>query len=93
MAALAATLTAAPTLASKVVEWDKIGQVVYSALGVALAVAIAFSVAVAGGTRFAEERRVGAAARAAMWAILGIAGLAVCAAAIVLGIVVMSTKS
>jgi predicted RND superfamily exporter protein len=79
-------------LADKVVEWDKIFQVVYSALGVGLAVAVAFSVAVAGGTRFAEERREGAGARAAMWAALGALGFAVCLAAIVLGIVVMTTK-
>jgi hypothetical protein len=80
-------------VADKVVEWDKIFQVVYSALGVGLAVALAFSVAVAGGTRFAEERRDGANVRAAMWGVLAVAGFAVCLAAIVLGIVVMSTKS
>jgi predicted RND superfamily exporter protein len=80
-------------LADKVVEWDKILQVVYSALAVGIAVALAFSLAVAGGTRFAEERRDGAAVRAAMWAALAVAGFAVCMAAIVLGIVVMSTKS
>jgi len=80
-------------LAAKVVEWGKIGEVIYSALGVALAVAIAFSVAVAGGTRFVELRRDGAAARATLWAALAILGLMVCAAAIVLGIVVMAKKS
>jgi predicted RND superfamily exporter protein len=79
-------------LADKVVDWDKIFQVVYSALGVALAVAVAFSVAVAGSTRFAEERRDGTAARATVWAALAILGVAVCIAAIVLGIVVMTTK-
>ena len=79
-------------IADKVVEWDKVFQVVYSALGVALAVAIAFSVAVAGGTRFFEQRRDGASARAAVWALLAMLGLAVCVAAIVLGIVVMTTK-
>ena len=79
-------------VADKVVEWDKIFQVVYSALGVALAVAIAFSLAVAGGTRFFEERRGGGVARAAMWALLAALGLTVCLAAIVLGIVVMTTK-
>ena len=79
-------------LADKVVEWDKIGQVVYSALGVALAVAVAFSLAVAGATRFAEERRDGDAMRATMWAVLATLGLAVCLAAVVLGIVVMTTK-
>ena len=79
-------------LAAKVVEWDKIFQVVYSALGVGLAVAFAFSLAVAGGTRFAEERRDGDAIRATMWAILAAAGFAVCLGAIVLGIVAMTTK-
>jgi hypothetical protein len=79
-------------LADKVVEWDKVLQVVYSALGVGLGVALAFSVAVAGGTRFMEERRDGAVARAALWAVLAVLGLAVCVAAIVLGIVVMTTK-
>jgi hypothetical protein len=79
-------------LADKVVEWDKVAQVVYSALGVGLAVAVAFSVAVAGGTRFAEERRDGDGIRAAMWALIAALGFAVCVAAIVLGIVVMTTK-
>ena len=79
-------------LADKVVEWDKLFQVVYSALGAGLAVAVAFSVAVAGATRFAEERRDGATGRAAMWAVLATIGLAASLAAIVLGIVVMTTK-
>ena len=79
-------------VADKVVEWDKIFQVVYSSLGVGLGVAIAFSVAVAGGTRFFEERRDGALARAAVWGLIAAVGLAVCVAAIVLGIVVMTTK-
>jgi hypothetical protein len=80
-------------LADKVVDWDKIGQVIYSALGVALAVAVAFSCAVAGATRFTEERRGAAAGVAVMWALLAAAGLAVCAAAIVLGVVAMTTKT
>jgi hypothetical protein len=79
-------------LADKVVDWDKIFEVVYSSLGVALAVAVAFSFAVAGSTRFAEERRDGTAAAAAVWAILATLGVLVCLAAIVLGIVVMTTK-
>ena len=79
-------------LADKVVEWDKIFQVIYSALGVGVAVALAFSVAVAGSTRFAEERRDGAGGRAALWAVLAVLGVVVCAGAIALGIVVMTTK-
>ena len=80
------------TLADSVVDWDKIFQVVYSALGVGIAVVVAFSVAVAGSPRFFEQRRDGAVARAAGWAVLAALGFAVCAAAIVLGIVVMTTK-
>ena len=79
-------------LADKVVDWDKILQVIYSATGVAVAVSIAFSLAVAGSTRFAEERRDGTTARATVWAVLAGLGVAVCIAAIVLGIVVMTTK-
>ena len=79
-------------LADKVVDWDKILEVIYSAMGAAIAVAVAFSLAVAGASRFVEERRDGAPARAAVWAALAALGLAVCAAAIVLGIVVMTTK-
>ena len=80
-------------LASKVVEWSKIGQLVYSAFGVAIAVTIAFSIAVAGATRFVALRHDGATARATLWAVLAVLGLAVVAAAIVLGIVVMAKKS
>jgi hypothetical protein len=79
-------------LADTVVDWDKILQVIYSSLGVALAFSVAFSLAVAGSTRFAEERRDGTAARAAVWAVLATLGVVVCIAAIVLGIVVMTTK-
>src|SRR5207302_1813350 len=44
-------------LAATVVEWDQLFQVVYSSLGAALGVTLAFSLAVAGFTRFAEARR------------------------------------
>ena len=79
-------------LADKVVDWAKILQVVYSALVVAIAVTIAFSLAVAGSTRFAEERRDGATVRAMLWVVIALLGIGVCLAAIVLGIVVMTTK-
>ncbi|MEA2397128.1 MAG: hypothetical protein QOK25_684 [Thermoleophilaceae bacterium] len=79
--------------AAKIVEWHQLLQVVYSALAAGIGVAGAFSVAVAGATRFTEERRAGAMARAAAFGVLACLGLAVCAAAIVLGIVVMTTKT
>ena len=79
-------------LAAKVVDWDALFEVVYSALGAGLGVALAFSIAVAGSTRFADEVRENRMTRAAMYAVVAAAGLLVCAAAIVLGIVVMTAK-
>ena len=81
------------SVAGKVVEWHQLFQVVYGSLGAALGVTIAFSFTVAGLTRFAEARRNGRGAAAGGWAILALIGLAVVAAAIVLGIVVMTTKT
>jgi hypothetical protein len=79
-------------LAGKIVEWDALLKVVYSALAAGLGVALAFSLAVAGATRFADEMRESRAFRATLYAIMAAAGLAVCLAAIVLGIVVMTQK-
>jgi hypothetical protein len=81
------------SVAGKVVEWHQLFQVVYASLGAALGVTIAFSATVAGLTRFAEARRSGRGAAASAWAVLAALGLAVCATAIVLGIVVMTTKT
>jgi hypothetical protein len=80
-------------LATKVVDWDQILQVIYTALAAALGVTVAFSVAVAGATRFVEQRREGASGRATAYAAVAVLGLAICGAAIVLGIVAMTTKS
>jgi hypothetical protein len=79
-------------LGAKIVEWDQLFEVVYTAAGAGLAVAVAFSAAVAGATRFNEERRAGAGVRAAAFGVVAFLGLSVCAAAIVLGIVAMVHK-
>jgi hypothetical protein len=78
--------------AAKIVEWDQLFQVVYTAAAAGIAVAVAFSLAVAGATRFGEERRAGAGVRAAGYAAMAAVGLAICAAAIVLGIIEMTKK-
>jgi cation transporter-like permease len=80
-------------LAGKIVEWDQLWQVVYASLGAGLGFALAFSVAVAGATRFTEERRAGSPGRAALFAVLAAIGLAVVAAGIVFGVVVMTQKT
>ncbi len=80
-------------IAGKIVEWHQLFQLVYASLAAALAVAVAFSATVVGGTRFAEARRESRRGQAGFWAVLTGLGLAVVAASIALGIVVMTTKT
>ena len=80
------------SLAGRIVDWAALLEVVYSALAAGLGVALAFSIAVAGATRFADEMRESRAFRATLYGVMAVAGLAVCLSAIVLGIVVMTQK-
>ena len=79
-------------LADDVVEWDLILQVIYSALAAGVAVTIAVSFAILGATRAADARRDGDTLDAIIYSTLFVLGLAACAAAVVLGIVVMTAK-
>ncbi|HEX8053216.1 MAG TPA: hypothetical protein VF517_09500 [Thermoleophilaceae bacterium] len=79
-------------LGSEIIEWGNLLEVVYSAFGAGVGVALAFSIAVAGSTRFADEVRENRMTRAALYAVVAALGLLVCLAAIVLGIVVMTAK-
>jgi hypothetical protein len=79
-------------LAGEIVDWDALFKVVYQSLGAGIGVTIAFSLAVAGSTRFADEMRENRATRAILFGALGVVGLLVCIAAVVFGIVVMTAK-
>jgi hypothetical protein len=79
-------------IADDVVEWDLLLQVVYAALGAGVAVTIAVSFAILGATRAADARRDGDTLNAIFYSALFLLGLAACAAAVVLGIVVMTAK-
>ena len=79
-------------LAAGIVDWGVLFEMIYSALAAGLGVALAFSLAVAGTTRFADEVRENRMTRAALFALLAALGLLACLAAIVLGIVVMTSK-
>ena len=79
-------------LADPVVNWTTLGKVVAAALVSGVGVTFAFSLAVVGATRSLEMRRDRRATAAGMFAALGFLGAAVCVAAIVLGIIVMSSK-
>ena len=79
-------------IAGDIVDWAALGKVVYQALAAGLGVTLAFSLAVAGTTRFADEVRENRMTRAALYGVLATLGLLICLAAIVLGIVVMTQK-
>ena len=80
-------------VAGEIVDWAALFEVVYQALAAGLGVSLAFSLAVAGSTRFADEVRENRMTRAALFGILATLGLLVCVAAIVMGIVVMTQKT
>ena len=79
-------------IADSVVEWDLLFQVIYAALGAGVAVTIAVSFAILGATRAADARRDGDRVDAIIYSVMFVLGLAACAAAVVLGIVVMTSK-
>jgi Flp pilus assembly protein TadG len=75
-----------------VVDWAALRDVVLYSLGAGIGITIAFSLAIFGGTRFADMRRAERGAEAVGFAALAVVGLGVCAAAIVLGIVLITSK-
>jgi hypothetical protein len=79
-------------IADDIVEWDLILQVIYTALGAGVAVTIAVSFAILGATRAADARRDGDTLDRIIYSTIFLLGIAACAAALVLGIVVMTSK-
>ena len=79
-------------IADDIVEWDLLLQVIWAALAAGVAVTIAMSLAILGATRAADARRDGDTLDTIFYSALFVLGLAACAAAVVLGIVVMTSK-
>ena len=77
---------------AEVVEWDLVLQVIWAALAAGVAVTIAVSFAILGATRAADARRDGDTVDTIIYSTIFVLGLAACAAAVVLGIVVMTSK-
>jgi hypothetical protein len=78
--------------ADPVVDWGALGKVIAAALVTGIGVTGFFSVAILGATRSVEMRRSGRGAGASVYAAVGVIGAAVCVAAVVLGIIVMTSK-
>ena len=76
-----------------VVDWETLGKVAAYSLLAGVGVTLAFSLAIVGATRMVEMRRDGRGVEAGAYAALMIIALAASGAAVVFGVVVMTTKS
>jgi hypothetical protein len=79
-------------LLSTIVDTKALLETAAASLIAGIGVALAFSVAIYGSVRFIEERHDGHALAAAFGLVLSIVGLAVCVGAIVIGMIVMTSK-
>jgi hypothetical protein len=80
------------TVLATLVEWDALLKVVLFSLAGTVGVTAVFSLGIAGATGFAESRRDGRGGAALGFGLLALVALAACAAAVVFGIVVMTSK-
>jgi hypothetical protein len=75
-----------------VVDWGDVVQVVWASVVAGLGVTFAFSLSIVGATRAIDLRRQGHDGAATVYVVLMVVGLVATAAAIVFGIVVMTSK-
>jgi|1185.fasta_scaffold181289_2 hypothetical protein len=80
-------------LAGDIVDWTALGKVVLASLAAGVGVALFFSFAVLGATRFVDMRRHERSLEAVFYGALAVAGLAATLGSIVAAIVVMTNKS
>lgn len=79
-------------IAAEVVDWAGLGEVLWASVAAGLGVTIAASLAILGTTRALDARREGHIAPAALFSLVGLAGMLLIAGAITLGVVVMASK-
>jgi len=77
---------------ASIVDWETLGKVAVASFLAAVGVTLAFSVAIVGATRMVEMRRDGRGVEAGAYAALMIIALAASGAAVVFGVVIMTTK-
>jgi ABC-type spermidine/putrescine transport system permease subunit II len=75
-----------------IVDWKTLGEVALYSLVVAVGATAAFSLAILGAARMVEMRRAGRQVESGAYATLMILGLLVSGAAVVFGVIVMTTK-
>ncbi len=77
---------------AEIVDWATLGEVVAYSLLAGVGLSIAFSLAILGATRFVDMRRDGRVIEAGFYAVLMTLGLAATFGALVLGVIVMTSK-
>ena len=79
-------------IADAIVDWQALGEVILVSFAAGVGVTLAFSLAILGAIRFADMRRDHRIVEATVYAVIGLAGLAVSLASVVIGIVLMTQK-
>jgi hypothetical protein len=77
---------------AEIVDWGTLGEVVGYSLLAGVGLSAAFSMTILGATRFADMRRDNRPIEAGVFAVLMTIGLVATAAALVFGVVIMTTK-
>ena len=75
-----------------IVDWETLGKVAVASFVAVVGVSLAFSLAILGATRMVDMRRDGRAIEAGAYAALMILALVASGAAVVFGMIVMTTK-
>jgi hypothetical protein len=79
-------------LATAIVDWDKILDLVWTAALAGIGVSVVYAIAVYGATRASDMRRAGRATAAAVYGVVGLAGFAASCAVIAYGVVLITSK-
>jgi hypothetical protein len=75
-----------------VIEWDKIGQLLWAAPLAALTVSIAFSLVIMGTSRADDARRAGAGTTAMLYSVVALVAAVAFVAVVVFGVAVIVNK-
>lgn len=79
-------------LATEVIDWNALGQVVLYSLITGVGVPAIFALAVLGASKATDPHRRVGAAQAAVYVVLALIGTALCVAAVAYGIYLMTQK-
>lgn len=79
-----------PFVLAKIVDLDALWQTIWSATVAGVGISVVFAIAVLGATLHTDARRAGDHAASIAYAVMGAVGLALTAAAIVYGILLIS---